>query len=339
VTGSVTVMAREGAVGWRDIPLDGMTCYHRCVEAVLRGAGWSAAEIVEEMGGPITSRFHRDGRPQLRLRRGAARWLIAPEGDSHWALVAERMAAGRPVLLWPDGYFWPGDRYEGRRHIYHHAVLATEIDGDTLRFLDIDAGEAGGFRAGVPVTEKTRKACTRVLDLDVSARGRPLRAADVDRMIASSVQPLSRLAQGTADLAGWWRADPTRRLAHAVDLFALGDVQPQVYLFAALCERFHHAELAALGYQAAATAKKISLFLFSLHAYKPIAPYALCLDDIESLARKLHAMRDAAARAAAVDVTATGSGSWLWHRLNALSRWHFDVGIGTRPEHVAVHSS
>ncbi|CAM3729839.1 hypothetical protein KIPE111705_21975 [Kibdelosporangium persicum] len=338
MTGLAPVMTREGAVGWRDIPLDGMTCYHRGVEAVLRGGGMSADEIVAEMSGPITTRFHRDGRPQLRMRTATARWMSAPNGGSRWDVVETRLAAGRPILIWPDGYFWPGDPYEGRRHIHHHAVLATGIDGGTLRFLDVDADEAGGFRGEVPVTEQTRRACTRVLDLDLSRPRRPLRPVDVRRTITASARPLGRLARATADLAQWWAAGPTRRLAHAVDLFALGDVQPQVYLFAALCERYGHSDLAALGYQTAATAKKISLLLFALHRYKPIAPYDLCLGDIESLAVRLEAMWRAASPGEGDDDT-THSSAWLWRRLDALSMWHFNSSIGRCPESVTVRAS
>nr|WP_042178187.1 hypothetical protein [Kibdelosporangium sp. MJ126-NF4]CEL13034.1 hypothetical protein [Kibdelosporangium sp. MJ126-NF4]CTQ98720.1 hypothetical protein [Kibdelosporangium sp. MJ126-NF4] len=332
------VLTRDGAVGWRDIPLDGMTCYHRCVEAVLRATGRSTDEVVTEMSGPITSDFADDGRPDLRLRSATARWLYAPEGESRWDVVRDRLATGCPILIWPDGYFWPGDPYEGRRHIHHHAVLATGIDGGTLRYLDVDADETSGFRGEVPWTDQTRRACTRVLDLDVSTPGPPLLPGEVDETIAASVEPLGRLAHATADLARWWAAGPTRRLAHAVDLYALGDVQPQVYLFAALCERHGHTDLAKLGYRAAAVAKKISLLLFGLHKYKPIAPYDLCLDDIESLAARLREMWHLAADTAALPDNAVPDGAWLWQRLDALSMWHFDSSIGSCPERVEVRS-
>lgn len=333
------LMDRTGAVGWRDIPLDGLACYHRCVEAVLRGRGLTSDEVTEEMGGAITDRLGRDGRPYLRLRTGMARWLIAPAGRNHWDTVRTRLNAGRPVLLWPDGYFWPGDRFEGRRHIHHHAVLAIGIDGDSLRFLDVDADEAHGFTCAVPLTDDTKQACTRVLDLETSALDstrRRLRPADVRRMIAASARPLARLAQGTDELVNWWTINPKRRLAHAVDLYALGDVQPQVYLFAAICEQSGFPQLAATGFEAAAQAKKISLFLFGLHRYKPFAPYDLCRDDIVSLAAKLHAVEQAAVAVTgdSGNIVDSSAGAWLWRRLNALSMWHFGSRLGTVNAHV-----
>jgi hypothetical protein len=323
------VMSRDGAVGWRDIPLDGMTCYHRCVEAVLRGHGLTRDEIIAEMGGAITDRLGDGGSPYLRLHDTAARWRIAPTGTSYWDEVAARLSAGRPVLIWPDAYFWPGDVFEGRRHRHHHAVLALGVGDGSLRVLDVDADEKDGFVNVVPLTAETKRACTRLLELEVGAPARRSRQADVRSMVAASVRPLSRLATATGELVDWWAAGPTRSLAHSVDLYALGDVQPQVYLFAALCERFGEVALAALGFEAAALAKKISLFLFSLHRYRPVAPYDLCRDDIAALADKLRDMSHTAAELTGSELPEVdeSAGEWLWRRLDALSVWHFDRRI------------
>lgn len=321
-------MDRDGAVGWRDIPLDGLTCYHRCVEAVLRGHGLDADAVTDELGGPVTDRLGLDGRPYLRLNRMSARWHIAGPGQDNWDLLRGRLDQGGAVVVWPDGYYWPGDVCEGRKHAHHHAVLAVGVSGDELRVLDIDADEQDGFARSVPVTADTQRACTRLLEV---VPADPTRGPGTGAIVADSVGPVGRFAAAADRLADRWEVAPTRRLAHAADLWVLGDIQPQLYLFARLCERYGYAELAAHGFAAAAQAKKISLFLFALSRYKPRSPYDLCLDDFRSLAEKLRAVEHAASS------VATGTSSpqapvedvdpWLWQRLESLSVWHFGRGL------------
>lgn len=330
----VPVMRRDGAVGWRDVALDGLTCYHRCVEAILRGHGCTADEVTDELGGAVTDRLGSDGKPFLRLRGSTARWLIADPGHDNWAVVQERLDHGRPVVIWPDGFYWPGDHFQGRRHAHHHAIVAVGIEAGALRYLDIDADEADGYAAAVPVTAQTRQACTRVLDITAVARSPALRAGDARRMIRASVRPLAKFADSGYALAAWWSADPARPLVRAADLWVLGDVQPQVYLLARIARRFGHDELADRGFAAAAQAKKISLFLYGLRGLKPRPPYDLCHDDIVRLADQLAAVARAASGTAGAPDPAAAPGRpadvWLWHRLDALARWHFGTGIGAR---------
>lgn len=326
-------MDRDGAVGWRDVPLDGLTCYHRCIEAILRGRGFTAAEVIEELGGAVTDRLGTDGSPHVRLRASTARWLMAPPGGDRWDDVQALLRSGQGVVIWPDGFFWPGDSCEGRRHIHHHAVLATGIDEDGLRFLDIDAAEADGFARVVPVTAQVRRACTRLLELPSVTRGPQLQAADARRLIAASIRPLARFADGAAQLADRW-VTPSRRLVHAADLWVLGDIQPQLYLLACICQRFGYEDLAARGFETATQAKKISLFLAGLHQYKPRAPYDLCRDDIAVLAARLRAVSAAAVAACGPPAPepAAPADSWLWRRLDTLARWHFGSGLDPQSE-------
>jgi hypothetical protein len=325
-------MKRDGAVGWRDIPLDGLTCYHRCVEAILRDNGFTADDVADELGGTITDRLGTDGRPLLRLRRSSARWLIAPAGQDHWNDVKAGLNAGRSIVVWPDGYFWPGDVCEGRRHVHHHAVLAVGIDGDSLHVLDIDADEAEGFLRVLPLTSETRRACTRILELTEVRRARPVRAADMRRMVAGSIRPLARFADAAALLAARWEAGADRRLARAADLWVLGDVQPQLFLFAVLCQRFGLDAVAARSFEAADMAKKISLFLYGIDRYKPRPPYDLCRNDIAALAGLLSAAGQATADLTGnpSPVAAGAAEPWLWRRLETLSVWHFGAGLNGR---------
>lgn len=327
------LMSPNGAVGWQDIPLDGLNCYLRCVEAVLRGAGFTANEVIDELGGAVTDQLGNDGRPYFRLRHGSQRWHVAESGRHNWATVRACLRDGQPVLIWPDAFYWPGDRLAGRRHVHHHAVLAVRIDGGSLHYLDIDVGEASNFTGFVPITDEAIRACTRVVEVSVPGRIPSATSADVHEMISASIAPIGRFAQAADTLVGWWSTcqsrSEARRLAHAVDLWVLGDIQPQLYLLACLCRRFGFDLLADKGFAAAAQAKKISLFLFALHGYKPIAPYDLCIEDIVTLARRLRAVEHAAGEAVGIhDTPAIGSAEkWLFARLETLSAWHFGVGI------------
>src|SRR5262249_3749549 len=148
---------------WRDVAVDGLNCYLRGVEAILRGAGLGHDEVVDVLGGHVTDRFCRDGRPHVRLRSGELRWLQAAPGAHRWNEVAACLGPGEPVVIWPDGFSGPGSRFEGRRHVHNHAILAVAIEDSSLRYLDIEADEASGFAAEAPLTEATRRACTRVL--------------------------------------------------------------------------------------------------------------------------------------------------------------------------------
>jgi hypothetical protein len=330
---------RHGAVGWRDIALDGLNCYLRGIEAILRAAGYTLDDVVEEMGGAITDRFEQDGKAFVRLNRCETRWSIAPPGLHRWAVVEACVSAGEPVVIWPDGFYWPGGRFEGRRHIHNHAVLAVGFEGGSLHCLDIDAADADGYQAAVPVTDDTKRACTRILRVDVVAPARRLRASAMDRLIGASIRPLTRLARATAAYASWWAVNPRRRLATSLDIWALSDVQPQLFLFSCICRRFGYDALATRSIAAATQAKKVSLFVDALNQCRPVAPYDLCGDDIALLAERLaaveHAAREAVGRPPAVADDGR-AGAWLWRRLNALSVWHLGVGLGcTMHSHMA----
>jgi hypothetical protein len=323
-------LSRRGAVGWRDVPVDGLNCYLRSIEAILRCAGLSADDVADELGGVVTTDVHPDGRPLVRLRRTGYCWLTAATGDELWPYLRDRVTAGHPVLLWPDGYFWPGDSYRGRRHVHHHAVLVTGVGPDRLDYLDIDANEGDGFTGSVPLTADTQRACTRLLDVDEVAPPAPPTADEVRGTIAASAPALARLAVATGGMARWWPAHADRHLAHALDLWVLSDVQPQLYLLATVARRHGQDTLAAAAFSAATLSKKISLFLFGLHRYRPRTPYELCADDLARLAEALTAAAVASGRFTVTDPDADG---WLWQRLDATARWHFGSGLGTLDDH------
>ena len=149
-------------------------------------------------------------------------------------------------------------------------------------------------------------------------------------MIQASIPAVIKFADGADALVCWWSECPSKDLAYATDLWALGDVQPQLYVLAQLCRRFGHEELADAAFSAAAQAKKIWVLLFGLRRLEPVPPYDLCRADIALLGDRLRAVAEAARAVTGPSaVTADGpAGAWLRHRLDALSYWHFGTRLG-----------
>jgi hypothetical protein len=94
--------------------------------------------------------------------------------------------------------------------------------------------------------------------------------------------------------------------------------------------------VAARAFEAAAQAKKASLFVAALNECRPVAPYDLCRDDIALLGERLAAVQRAAAQAVdhAPAIVESPAGAWLWRRLNSVSVWHLGVGLGTLDAHL-----
>jgi len=322
-------LQQEGALGWRDVPLDGLNCYQRSIEAILRSAGYSRDQVLYEMGGAITDVMPPDGSPWFALRGSRSRWaMTGPEADL-WLDVEARLRDGEPVLVWPDWFYWPGSRFHGRRHVYDHAVLLTELAGSRLTFLDIDADPGRDYVDSIGIDDETRQSFKRLLEVRPGEPGPPPAPAAVLGMVAESVPPLARWVQGVRHLVERWRLDPRPRLAHAAEWWIFSDLLPQVFLFTSICEAFGEGELARAGEAVVRQAKKTGLFLIALNEYRSVAPYELSTEDLVVLGERLRDMTCVALESARVEV-APGrdpSGERLWRRLDGLLRWHSGHGI------------
>jgi len=322
---------RNRALGWQDASIDGLNCYLRYVEAMLFDCGYSEAGVLAQLGGPITNDFPADGRPLVRLASGRPQWLLAEPGGSVWGDIHGTLAVGEPVIVWPDAFDWPRDEYESQRHVHHHSVLALRARKGLLEMLDVDAPERDSFFASVPINTRVTRACTRALRLEVPP---PHKGAgnDLGGALARSIDPLAGLADDTLALAAWWPAAPSRSMARAVDLWALSDVQPQLYALSRRCERAGLHRIARAGLAAAAQAKKVSLLLFGMQRSPRAPAYGLCKPDLRRLGTLI---RDAAVVAGAeIGRHPPGPGKGgiehVWPRLNAISIWHEFVPLQER---------
>ncbi len=157
----------------------------------MRGCGYTRDEVLFELGGAITDRMPADGSPWLSLRDSRARWVVRDPDADFWSGIEKRLRGGGSALVWPDHLYWPGSRFDGRRHVYDHAVLLTEIEGgDRLTPLDIDADRHKAYVDSIVIDERSRRAFTRLLDVRPERPVRPPTADDVQEMVVSSVPPL-----------------------------------------------------------------------------------------------------------------------------------------------------
>lgn len=299
---------RAGALGWNDVPLDGLNCYLRCVEAVLRRRGHSREEVAAALCGPVDLlRRHRNG---SHYDRHEVEWRIAADGREHWGELAATLAAGEPAIVMPDRFHWPGDELEGVDHFHDHTVLAFALDSSTLSVLDTDAPREDDYVREIPVTPQLRRACTRwaVVRAVRSASDPPgagrrsgeERARATAEFMARKLEPSPALL-GTdhAELAAFgeeWRAAGLRApLAHALHVAALGDFQPTLFLFAEGAAQVEGAELepvAAASRRAAKRAKSLGMLMLALHREDSPDAYALALGSFDSFLDAVATLRD-----------------------------------------------
>ncbi|MFI6638937.1 hypothetical protein [Streptomyces sp. NPDC050504] len=345
------------ALGWKNIGLDGLGCFLRSVEAVLIQQGYGAVDVARGLAAPLD--LVRRGEwygPMSEFPACTVRWYLADIGGGHrqWPRVAELVASGTPVVLMPDGHHWPGDDHEGKEHYHHHMVLAHHLDADGLHLLDTDAPAEAGHRRVLPVDDALRASCTRyaVLEridappadrLDAPTEESADELADesvdelADELVRASLLPL---AEDVAELRAfhadvWSGARLPLLLAKGMDVWVLGDVQPQLFLLGhalAGADDPRAREVSRASLAAAARAQKVGLLLLGLHRFRSEGVYAMTHEEIAVLADACAELLAAMCRYAGVEPPrVTGDGLRLVRRLRGESQWCFGEG-GPLPE-------
>lgn len=324
------------ALGWRNIGLDGLGCFLRSVEAVLLGSGYGPREVALGLAGPLDLVRRGDWfGPMSEFSACTVRWSLAGIGDGarQWPHIVELVKAGVPVVLMPDGFHWPGDDHEGRDHYHHHMVLAHGLDHRGLHLLDTDAPAAEGYARTVPVTGDLTAACTRYAVLE---RIDPPRACAPEEL-AAAVLPacVGPLAEDIAELRAfhrdrWSGARLPVLLAKGMDVLALGDVQPQLFLLGhalvgAPDEAVKRVATALL--DAAGRTQKLGLLLLGLHRFQAEGIYAVAHEELAVLTGRLETLLGEICRYLRCDrPDAAGDGSRLEHRLRGETQWCFGGG-------------
>jgi hypothetical protein len=267
------------ALGWSDVALDGLSCYLRCVEAVLRRRGHSAAEVAVALGGPVD--LLRRGRSGSSYDAHVVEWQVADDGREHCRRLAELVRSGEPAIVMPDRFFWPGDELQGRHHFHDHMVLAFALEDDVLSVLDTDAPSERGHVRRLPVDPNLWRACTRWGVVRPTAGAGPRSAAEfAARVLGPSLRLLSVDLAELRSFAGRWHAeglDETR--AHAMHVAVLGDFQPTLFLFAEAARGLEGggellASVVEPALRAAKSAKALGLLLIAIHRRPSARAYA-----------------------------------------------------------------
>jgi hypothetical protein len=276
---------RATALGWSDVALDGLSCYLRCVEAVLRWRGCSREEVATALAGPVD--LLRQGRSGSVYDAYAVEWRIAVDGRANRQQLEETIRGGEPAILMPDRFFWPGDELQDRRHFHDHMVLAFEIDGDVLLVLDTDAPREQDYVRAVPWTEQVWLACTRWGVVREAAGGAPPGAAPfAERALEPSLRLLSTDTVELRAFAERCRLEGLDELtARALHVAALGDFQPTLFLFAEGIRNLKGDEelatLVAPALTAAKAAKSLGLLLLALHRDPNPPAYGIAIGALD----------------------------------------------------------
>lgn len=320
----------ELSIGWREGPLDGLSCLLRCVESVLRSQGFSTLQVAHALALPLDLTGGR--RESARYRDGSLRWRNAGDGREHWDELAELAAAGTPLILMPDRFYWPGDEFEGRQHFLDHMVLVIGHDGTALEVLDTDAPPEDGYVRRVAVTpEVVRSACrfaTVHFDLPSGSPGALRRTLlePTARWVAEDLPALRGFAES------WERDGLTGPQARALHVLMLGEVQPNLFL-TAMAVRDTEPRLAETAGSCAGSARRFAMTLLGAHRYAgeeatDRSVYEPVLPLFRSLETSLTRLASAAYRELDLgEVPLAAPDDRLRQRVERMRAWCFSEGV------------
>jgi hypothetical protein len=328
----------DSSLGWRDVALDGLSCYLRCVEAVLHYRGYDSDAVTQALAGPVDL---------LRRRAGSdfdgcsVRWHNVDDGRKNWPEVYGALRVGDPVIIMPDRFYWSGDEFEGKRHFHDHMVLGVRIVDEMLFVLDTDAPPSAGFLRSIPIDDNTRRSCTRV---GVVTAPPPPPAVTADALARQWLVPsVEMLTEDIATLERF-RGDLTAEklpylAARGFHVLVLGDFQPVLFLFGSALGRDMSPHLEGVvdaAVQAAAKAKRLGLLLLALHRFERDDVYGMACDALASFTASLRVLNARMAEAGGFAVPPSPvDAPDLWERLLDVTGWCFDPdgtlnGSGTR---------
>jgi hypothetical protein len=318
------------ALGWRDVALDGLSCYLRCVEAALRAHGYEPAQVADALALPLRLiGSDPSGTPFGAYPGCRIEWQRVEPGVSLWDELWRIRAAGELAVLSPDSYWWPGDELQGRLHGHHHMVLPIARDAGVLEMLDTDAPADTSFRRSLPVDDALRLAVNTIGRIRVRPAQdvRPF-AAEPDAALAESLGAVSADLSEFRLLTERWQAEPpTPMLARALHVFFLGEVQPPLFVFASALASLTAPRIVAVreaAFVAAGQAKKLGILLTGLHRFDSAALYRICWAELDAFTRALEALSETLSASTGSPLVAPGAPRRLGARLSGIARWCFD---------------
>lgn len=325
------------SLGWNDGPLDGLSCVLRCAEAVLRSQGYDQREVARAFARPLDIAGART--QPSRFRHGELRWRGAADGAEHWAELRELAAAGVPVILMPDRFWWPGDEFEGRRHFLDHMVLVVALDDRELVVLDSDGPPEDGYLRRFPVTAALVTGACRFATIHfdrIVDTPQTLRAT----LLAPMATWLAEDLPTVADFAARWeRAGLSGPDARALHIHVLGEWQPALFT-TSIAVADPHPAVAAAADEAARAARFLGKALLAAHRYggaqpESVEPYWPVLGRFRAAAaamrRLVEALGDEIGAQPSAATDPEGADDRLWRRVAATRGWCYADEVAAPP--------
>ena len=318
------VFSPEGAIGWEFGPLDGLSCYLRCIESVLRAHQLDQRHVVNSL---------LQGLDLLRTYSSSSsfhgctiEWHQSENLEENWKTIEELLEAGEPVILSPDVFYWPGHKFENQKHSYDHMVLLTHVTDGFLSMLDTDAPADSGFVRKLEVNETLLKACSRFGRVRIDFAAPILDPREVlDQKVRPHLPLLREAILEIRDFGDRWKLQGIpENTARALHVVCLGDIQPQLRLLSIALQSSQdplYADLASKAARASERAMQLGLALLSEHGYLKGEPYELSKirlrNFIEAMELFCRSLSDFL-KADSVPLIQTTAGSHFENRLNRL---------------------
>jgi alkylation response protein AidB-like acyl-CoA dehydrogenase len=295
---------RDRALGFRDGPLDGLSCVQRYMEAQLHARGYSARQVAQTLAGPVDLLRRRSSSSDLGS--ASLTWTSAADGRHNWPVLGSLLERGTPVVIRPDRFWWPGNTLTGKSHRTDHFVLATGLDGATLRVLDTQAPTEDGYIRHLAVCEDLKRACRHIATMTAPPPP-PLASPDAfaARVLPRSIEWLTAdISALRAWFTGWDSLEFDELSARCVQIAALSDFQPQVFVLSQALADATSPGLTAVrmkSAQVAALAKALAYRLIVLHRYAEPARYRQCKHQFDRLIESLDTLLAVLCRAMDTD--------------------------------------
>ena len=318
------------SLGWRDGPLDGLSCLLRCIESILRSQGFGPLQVAHALALPLDLTGGR--REPASYPTGRVRWRNAEDGREHWDALLELVRAGTPLILMPDRFYWPSDEFEGKQHFLDHMVLVIGYDRNELEVLDTDAPPEHGYIRRIPVTPEVVRSACRFATVDFAMpTGTP------ETLRTTLLEPMARwIADDLASLRGfaerWERDGLTGPLARALHVLLLGEAQPNLFL-TALAVREFEPQLAEAADSSANVARRVGMALLGAHRYagddaSDRTVYEPVLSVFRTLEASLTRLTTAVHRELGLgDPLATDPDDRLWQHVERMQTWCFSENV------------
>lgn len=280
------------AIGWRESPLQGLNCYLRYIEAVLRERGLSDSQIVALLASPVDllrfdSRSAQWGGVAIAWQLGAdlKSYHLSRDDSAEASMVYE------PVLLLPNRKHLRDDEFFGVIDIADHALLAVEWTSDSIRCLDTDAADRG-YERTLTWDEVDRSLNDGGLWALLEISEEPVPPG---QLLAATSQMLPRSRHAIESFARRWSEGALHpAAASGLHFIVLGDFQPLLFLLSLRLkgESEIDSRIPRSLLRCSKAAAAVGFQILALHRFGKAADYTPALPVWRTFAGELRSLED-----------------------------------------------